>query len=154
MSSNLEDIAQEMLVQNNRGTSWPIFIVVEDQKVYGVDSDFTDCERERKDMDAINEDKDLCATCRAAYDETGYLPEECDDSDCEDSFILYRIQKYVPNMRAGFFFTAKACDEHIKEQAHHYDKSAVSYCISAYNNEELRRVMVSLVGVVNIAKIT
>ena len=141
-----------MMDQDKRSTAWPIFIVVEDKKVYGVDPNFRDCERERKDIDNIDEDKELCHTCRAAYDETGYLPEECEDCS-DDSFITYRIEKDVPNMRAGFFFTAKACDEHIAAQSHHYDDSAKSYAISAYCNEELKMVMTAIVGTVNVNKI-
>ena len=150
----VELMAQEMMDQDKRSTAWPIFIVVENKKVYGVDPNFRDCERERKDIDNIEKD-DLCDNCREVFEEGEVdLPKECGNYECDDSFIYYRIEEDVPNMRAGFFFTAKACDEHIQSQAHHYDDSAKSYAISAYYNEELRMVMTAIVGTVNVHKIT
>lgn len=136
-----------MLLQDKRGTAYPIFIVVEDKKIYGMDSDFSE-DKERKDFDTINR-SDFCKECQKLWDEGEELPEKCEDWDCLDSFINFKIEKNVPNMRAGFFFTANACNEHIEQNRHHYGKEAHSYAISAYHNDELKAVMVELIGEVN-----
>lgn len=142
----MKELQDEMLVQNNRSTSFPIFIVVEDKKVYWVsDSDY----KERKDDDYIDPDEDLCESCLELWKKRE-LPLECDAFDCDNSFIPYRIEKDVPNLRAAFFFTAEACDEHIAANRHHYNSTVRSYAISAYHNEELKSVMRHLSGKENL----
>lgn len=147
-------IAQEMLTQNKRSTAWPIFVVVEDKKVWHPDRSILDADgKERIDVDCLKGD-DLCEKCREIWEEEeSTLPEDCDNPDCEGSFAYYRIEEDVPNMRAGFFFTAKACDEHIQAQRHHYDDSAKSYAISAFANHELQTVMAAIVGIKNVDKL-
>lgn len=139
---DMQTLAQEMANQDNRGTQYPIFIVVEDRKVYGMDRDYRDCGKERKEMDFI-ETEDLCDKCEKIYLETNELPEECENYNCEDSFVYYVIEKDVPNMRAGFFFTAKACEDHIAANHYHYQEPE-SYCISAWRNPEMVMVMQSI----------
>ena len=145
----IEQIKQEMLSQDKRCTAYPIFIVVEDKKIYGVDIDFSEG-RERKDTDMIDFESHCCEACRQEYYENGSLPEECDESECNDSFIEYKIEKDVPNLYAGFFFTAKACKDHIENNRHHYNSTVHSYGISATHNIELREVMELLIGEENI----
>lgn len=135
--NKIEHIALEMQTQNNRSTSYPIFVVVEDKKIYGVENDEL---RERKDTDQIDAVEDLCDRCLKLW-EKSELPDDCDHHECDPSFINYRIEEDVPNLRAAFFFTAKACDEHIAANRHHYNRTAKSYAISAYHNRELQYVM-------------
>lgn len=148
---NIEEIKQEILTQDNRWTSWVIFIIVEDKKVYRVDSEFTD-DRERKDSDTIDPDHDLCESCQKLCNEDE-IPDECENWECEGSFINFRIEKNVPNLYAGFFFTAKAAEEHLKNCKHHYNSTAKTYGISAYHNEELKTVLRHLVGEENAKKL-
>ena len=148
---NIEQLKNEMLVQDKRHTAWPIFVVVEDQKIYHVSDDSDG--KERKDADLIDLESDVCEECYAHHSEHGELPDECDNWECDGSFVTYRIEKDVPNMRAGFFFTADACNEHIKNQRHHYNATAKSYAISAYHNHHLREVMEYLVGEENADKL-
>lgn len=135
---NLKEVAEEMRVQNNRGTHLPIFVVVEDQKEYGIDDGWADG-KERKEIDHIDT-TNLCDKCTAAYEKDGDFPEECGECPSE-TFVNYRIVKDVPNMRAAFFFTAKSCDAHIAANRHHYDKTAHSYAISACFNWEIEAVI-------------
>lgn len=138
----MDTLKDEMLTQNKRGTAYPIFIVVEDKKVYGFDSEYAD-DKERKEE--YQDDEDMCENCRELEQEGEDLPNDCDlcDSVC---FVNFKIEKDVPILRAGFFFTAKACNDHIEANRHHYGKTARSYAISAYHNKELKAVMVELVG--------
>lgn len=135
----IKNLQHEMLTQSNRSTSYPIFIVVEEKKIYGVDENFSDG-RDRKDSDAIDYKNELCDECKKAS-EDGELPDDCDNWRCSDSFMNYKIEEDVPNIRAGFFFSAKACDQHIENNRHHYNHTAHSYAISACYNHELQGVM-------------
>lgn len=140
----MEEIKKEMKTQitsycltpYNRSTSYPIFIVVEDKRIYGVENPDG---RERRDFEDID-NFGFCELCKKEYETTNEMPDECEDC-LEDTFINYLIEKNVPNLRGAFFFTAKACNEHIQSNRHHYDKTAKSYAISAYNNSELKTVM-------------
>lgn len=134
MEKEILKIKNELLTQNNRSTSFPIFIIVEDKKVYGIDPNFTDYRERIEDYD----EDDLCENCCKL--EPSEMPDDCDDC-MADCFISYRIDKNVPNLYGGFFFTAKACEEHLQLNRHHYNKSANSYAISATHNYELKTVM-------------
>lgn len=142
MNKEIEHIKEQMLTQDNRATSFPIFVVVEDQKIYGVSPANADG-YERKDSDFY--DGELCEECATKQEAGETLGETC--ADCPDeAFSWYRLEEHVPNMRAAFFFTAEACDAHIEANRHHYNETAKSYAISAYHNFELREVMQYIAG--------
>lgn len=143
----IKEIAEEMIVQDKRSTSYVLFIVVEDKKVYGMDSAYAQ-DRERDDRDNIDHEW-LCKSCQSLEYNDEEIPDDCDDCD-DDCFVHYRIEKDVPNLYAAFFFTAKACNEHIERNRHHYNSTAHSYGISAYHNNELKEIMTHLVGEENI----
>lgn len=136
----LKEIGREMNRQDNRGTSYPLFIVVREERIYGIESGWRDGV-ERKNTDGIDLKKEVCERCRKHYDEYNELPPDCEDFDCDDSFVGYRVEKDVPQLRAGFFLTAEACNAHIEANQHHYGRAAHSYAISAYNNHELQKVL-------------
>lgn len=138
------DIGLKMRTQNNRSTAWPIFIVVEDKKIYGVDPDHASDGRDRKDRDIV-EDGSMCDSCLEQEADGFSIPDDCDICN-DECFVHYRIEKDVPNLRAGVFFTAEACDAHIEANRHHYNRTAHSYAISAYHNRELKAVMRFLAG--------
>lgn len=135
----IKEISQEMITQDKRCTSYVYFVVVEDKKVWGVESQYAHG-KERKDYDNLQRE-DLCDSCKKKWDEDEDLPDDCDEYECEDSFVNYRIETEVPNLYAGIFFTAKACEEHIKNKGHHYNGTQRSYGMSAVYNYELRAVM-------------
>lgn len=133
---HIKEIIEKMKTQDSRSTDRPIFIVVEDQKIYGIDSNYADGKERKEDYD-----DPLCDRCEAMAESNGPdYPDDCDDCPSE-AFVYYRIKKDVPNTRAGFFFTADACDRHISSQRHHYNETAKSYAISACHNEELTFVI-------------
>lgn len=148
----IKKIGEEMISQDKRCTSWVYFIIVEDKKIYGIDSDFSEG-TERKDTDSLDFGTDICEKCLFAYEKDGYLPDQCDADDCESSFITYRVEHYVPNLYAGFFFTAKAAEEHLKNKRHHYNSTAIVYGESACYNHELQTIMTHLVGKENVNKL-
>lgn len=131
----IPEIKHELLTQDNRSTSWPIFIIVEDRKVYGVGSDWADG-KERKE----EHDEALCDDCEACIENGPEMPEDCENCP-DDAFIYYKIEKDVPNLYGGFFFTAKAAQEHLDANRHHYNSTAHTYAISATHNSELQTVI-------------
>lgn len=132
----MQEIKNELLTQDNRWTSWPIYIVVEDKKIYGVDSGGSDG-RERKE----DYDDPLCESCEALAEGNGPdYPDECEDCP-SDAFVYYRIEHDVPNLYGAFFLTAKACEEHLAANRHHYNSTAHSYAISACHNDELQKII-------------
>jgi len=143
MKKFLDNLKHEMLTQDQRSTSYPYFIIVEDKKVHGIDSAYSD-DKERIDHDALDFN-DLCEKCQKLSEDGEDLPEECDD--CSDEcFVHYRIEEDVPNLYAGIFFTAKAAQDHLDANHHHYNSTAKVYGMSAYHNGELRKVMFHLCG--------
>lgn len=141
MPEEIAKIKELMLTQDNRATSYPIFIIVEDVRIYGVDGNFSMDGRERKE----ESDGQLCESCEKLGEEGEDLPEDCEFCS-DDCFITYRIEKDVPNLYAAFFFTAEAAQAHLDVNHHHYNSTAHTYAISAYNNYELRAVMQHLCG--------
>lgn len=141
-TENLKAIRELMLTQDNRSTSYPIFIIVEDKKVYGVAEEYGG-ERERmEDFDY----KDLCTRCLERVRDNREPVEDCDNWQCDKTFVNYRVEEDVPNIRAGFFFTEEQAEHHLKVQRHHYNSTAKTYAISAYHNTELKQVMEFLAG--------
>lgn len=140
----IKEIRNGMLLQDKRGTAYPIFIVVEDQKIYWV----SDGEEGRERYGEEFNTEGACEECVKLYEACEDVPSDCEE--CDDAlFVNYRTEKNVPNLRAGFFFTANACNEHIERNRHHYNSTAKSYAISGCHNEELKAVMVDLIGEVN-----
>lgn len=131
----LAAIGKIMNTQNNRATHFPLFIIVEDQKIYGVDPSFSDDKERTQETDVDS----LCESCQKAHEE-GTLPDDCDDC-LSDAFIHYKVEEDTANMRAGVFLTAQAAKDHLEANSYHYDKSAKVYAISAWRNPEMQRVM-------------
>jgi hypothetical protein len=93
---HIKEIIEKMKTQDSRSTDRPIFIVVEDQKIYGIDSDYADGKERKEDYD-----DPLCDRCEAMAESNGPdYPDDCDDCPSE-AFVYYRIKKDVPNTRAG-----------------------------------------------------
>ena len=147
-TKEIETIRNGMLLQDKRGTAYPIFIVVEEQKIYWVSDNIEGRERYGEEFNR----EGACEECTKLHDDGKDIPDDCEDCD-DECFVSYRIEKDVPNLRAGFFFTANACNEHLERNRHHYNKTAHSYAISAYHNEELKAVMVELIGEANAEKL-
>jgi len=135
----LKSIGAKMLKQNNRATQYPIFVVVQDERRYvGYDGNWTHTER-RED----NDEEDICEECLEKYHNNEELPEECDNCSTQ-CFAYYYIEKQVPMLEPGCFFTAEACEEHIRLNSYHYNNPK-SYAISAWRNPEMQTVMKNLI---------
>lgn len=135
----LEEIGKEMAVQNNRATQFPLFIIMADVERAVPEGNG---EKRRKDSDYQDFYRGMCAECSTKHEEDGTQPDYCEECD-PDCFWDCEISQ-EPDLRAGVFFTAKACQEHIIENHYHYTNPQV-YGIGAWRNPEMQQVMFHLI---------
>lgn len=129
----IEKMVNQMIAQNNRATQYPLFVVQEKRKVYGSSEWCNETERKEEF------DGELCESCKKLGDENDVIPEYCDDCD-PDCFISFNWE-YPFDLRAGVFFTAEACEDHIRANSYHYNDGK-SYAISgAWRNPEMFAVL-------------
>lgn len=147
LPDNLADalirIGNELATQDNLGTAWPIWCVMERKKVY-VDYMMSWDEKERRDSDYLDEDK-LCDECKELY-ENGKLTDTCESDMCHDDTFAYFSWDDVPVFwkGAGLFLTQKACQEHIDDNRYDYTDPR-PYAWSFYRNYELQPIVQALI---------
>ncbi|MCP6727330.1 MAG: hypothetical protein KJI69_04975 [Patescibacteria group bacterium] len=133
-NKELKEIGAEMNTQDNRSTHLPLFVV--QNKVQKIIYNHFDAEERelREDFDSSL----LCSDCteKMNNDEDDYGCEECGD----EAFFFFNWD-WEFDLRAGLFFTGKACDEHIRQNNYHYHREARSYAVSAWRNPEMETVM-------------
>ncbi len=137
----LVELGKKMNAQNNRSTANVLFMIEEEVKVprhpnWGYE------ERERSEY-YTNED--LCEACQKLAEDGEEVPDQCDECS-DDCFNHYNLERQTVDT-AGVFFTAEACDEHIRLNGHHYTKPK-SYGVSAWRNPEMQGVqeILSILG--------
>lgn len=131
----LKQIGKEMVTQDCRATQNVLFVVQEDvEKV--TSEELVEDHRRKDDMR-----EGMCDHCKHLDDE-GMAPDYClgCDSDC---FYAIKVEEEF-NLNAGVFFTAKACEEHIKLNGYHYTNPRC-YGIGAWRNPEMIAVMKHLI---------
>jgi len=129
----LQETGKEMITQDNRATSRPLFVVQVDVKRYTEEQDAEFKER-KEEPDELN----LCEACLVLHGEEKELPEDCEDCHW-NAFHHFNIEKEF-DLRAGVFFTAAACDAHIAANSYHYSNPR-SFAISVWRNPEMEAVM-------------
>jgi hypothetical protein len=151
---DLLETSKLMREQNNRGTQYPLFIIQQevetitgdgrgDRKIYwnGDSQESITAEQYEVLEDAEIEDEP-CEAVSKVLEEVGL--EELSDFDPSDWERLEVKDEYVFADNAGFFFTEKACHDHIESNHYHYSKPR-SYVISAWRNPEMVAVMQSII---------
>lgn len=138
--ANLSEIADEMKSQDNAMTQNPIWIVVETTKEY-VAYEWDWDGKERPDPDYMDNDFEsgLCETCRTKWNDEEDIPDNCNNCDY-DTFVYFKINNEVPNLRAGMFLTRKACLNHIEANSYHYNNGR-PYAIAIWRNPEMMAVL-------------
>lgn len=126
------ETSKEMNTQDNRCTEYPLFVVWEKVKDYG-DVSWCDQVERKPEIDIDN----LCEKCQEKY-RIEDLPEYCEDCD-EDCFVWFNWE-WKPNLKAGFFLTAKACQEHIDQNDYHYSE-AKTYAYGCWRNPEMEEII-------------
>lgn len=146
---DLVETSKLMRTQSNRYTRFPLFVVHETLEVVQAEGcgDYTkyisnDGEHEftREQYDAIEEaqDNENSESVTELLEELGF--ENLYDIDLtEFRAVEFELQSVMSD-RAGFFFTEKACEDHIAQNHYHYTKPR-SYVISAWRNPEIVATM-------------
>lgn len=130
----LKEIGREMMIQDNRATSRPLFVIQVDTKRYVHPSDDWDGKERKEEIPEGN----LCEPCLKLCESGEEFSDDCEDCD-DDSFHFFKNEKEF-DLHAGVFFTAKACDAHIAANSYHYNNPR-SYAISVWRNPEMEAVM-------------
>lgn len=153
----LEETSREMRTQSNRHTQNPLFVVQEeiesrdaegwaDRVVYVSNAGGDHTEISEETYDVLEDSK--CDPESYTKEQIDSALEEACLEDLKD-FDRYEWErlgisvKWEISDRAGFFFTEKACEEHIAQNSYHYNKPR-SYVISAWRNPEMVAVMQSI----------
>lgn len=121
MFEQLSNIGKEIATQNNRCTARPyIYQIQKDVRTYGFDSDYADefVYVHEEDFEDMVDPKDT-------------LPEDFN----EDKY--YKVYYKDTVEYTNFFFTEKACRQHIEENQHHYKKPTRDYITGAWRNPEM-----------------
>ena len=143
----LKETSKLMREQDFRSTQHPLFII-QDRKENVTHSDYADFHKYFDEEGNEIEEDEVC--------------EECQDKACSDGFseidccAKCGVQRYLPlkevwefDLRAGVFFTEKACHEHIQYNNYHYTKDVRSYVICAWRNPEMVETMQSIIKLTN-----
>lgn len=130
----LSEIGKKMISQNNRMTQYPLFVVQEKYEFFvGSDGNWDGYHRKG------DHDSELfCDSCKKIRDDGGEVPDNC--NGCESECFWHYEEIDLFRLEAGVFFTAEACEEHIRLNNYHYNQPR-SYAISAWRNEEMQSVM-------------
>lgn len=130
----ITETSQLMRTQDNRATQYPLFVVQEYKEVGQPDGcgDRTIYVNGEDTLTAEEYDW----ACEAGDDEDN----EWFRSDIDEYRAVSVSDEWVISDMAGFFFTEKACHDHIAQNKHHYNQPR-SYVISAWRNYEMQEVM-------------
>lgn len=138
---DLMSIGAELALQNNRNSSWPVWYVSEDKKVYRSSSQ--DYEHKgRVDPDYLDTDQ-LCEACLEKYEEDGDIPDDCNACG-DETFEYYDLERGYASYGSCFFLTEKACREYIEANSYHFNNPK-PYCDSAFRNHELQPIIQALI---------
>lgn len=147
---DLLETSKLMREQSCRHTQYPLFIIQEEQEVVKAEG----CGNERKyfsndgEMELTFEQFEALEEAQlndATSEDVEELLEEVGfgalaDFDSYDFRAIEFDTEYVYRDDAGFFFTEKACHDHIEANHYHYNKPR-SYVISAWRNPEMVQTM-------------
>ena len=129
----IEEIGKEMVEQNHRITQNVMFVIQVDVKVPCPDNQADGYVRIPETTEG------WCDECLDTQEQEGGLREDfhCENCD-EEAFGAYRNDTKF-DLTAGVFFTAKACEQHIKLNHYHYNNPK-SFGIGSWRNFEMQEV--------------
>lgn len=130
---DLKEISEEMRKQDHRATQYPMFVIQDKVKIGHTEEGCLGEYSQRRDSDSGLDYDDLCESCS----DLGELEMPDDCNECDDNAFFYYTEEWQFNLTPGVFFTAKACDEHIRLNHYHYTKHARSYGIGSWRNDEM-----------------
>lgn len=133
----LRAVGREMHTQNNAATAHPVFVVQDEERIYGIASDYAD--------EANVEWYDGCESSYAPDDPEVAEIEAAWQSDHTEPGDWSRVY-YVTRWRfVQLFFSRKGAEQYISDNAHNLKKPRV-YVESAHRNRELIAVREALMA--------
>lgn len=141
IEKKIDELGEKMNKQNNRLTQYPLFVIQVDKQVPTGDNYADEYVYLNGDSEEIDE-KDVCESCKSICynNDTDCENEDC---ECESVCAVSNVEEF--DLTAGVFFTAEACEEHIRLNNHHYNNPK-SYGIGAWRNDEMVNVMKFIAG--------
>ena len=149
MLAELTELAMEYATQNNRYTAYPLYFNIADIMQVPTSEDYMDGGHY---LDASG---DYTFMGKTLAEVVQNLIDASDDYNLPDDFaelspteqedivgelgISYYCYREVETFKNAFF-TARACDEHIKKNSHHYGATAHSYCEHWFRNPEMELI--------------
>lgn len=129
----LKELCHELKTQDNRATDKPFFVVMEDEKLFGMHPDYSD-KIAYVDMGDCNLTYETKEEAMLAIKDNDYITEEEAEKYFDENITRtgYRHLKKVYN----FFLTEKGYKEHMLQNKHNYNSDTYSYVECAYRNPE------------------
>lgn len=124
----LVTLRHNLATQDNRGTAHPVFIVQEKERIYGLDSDYSD-DFEWMDDEWNRVDDEQAAKLDAEYDETRLEPGGY-------TRVLYRDQWVFVTA----CFTEQGCKDYLAVNGHRLHEPRI-YVETAFRNREWQCVV-------------
>jgi len=131
----LNDLINNMILQNNRATQDPVFVIQDDIWIRWTEDDYD--EKIRIDDDYLSK-SDLCNDCVKKYENDEEIPDECDYCD-DDCFEFIKYDKVISD-KGWMFLTELACEQFIKNNRYHFNNPK-SYVIPLWRNYELTNII-------------
>jgi len=134
---SIQEIAQEIKSQDNACTAWPMFVVQQRRRLYGLDTQWSDdnvvwIDSANDNVEATPEEHD---DLEAKYDVTGDEPDGWTRTAYIDQWEFVSV-----------FFTRKAAESYITNQRHNLNDPRI-YVESANRNVEWQTIERHLRGV-------
>ena len=160
MYEALMELSKEMTTQNMRGTAMPhMFQIRTTEEVAAYDGQGEEIWVDEDGLELRDEEEMRTYISEHLYENEDNLPEDEDEAEREAKALVaemdsYDLEDYLENVHSdnwrkvnviteyryqNTFFTAKACEEHIKSNSYHY-KDPVSYLKHAWRNPEMELV--------------
>ena len=130
----LKELSHELKTQDNRATDKPFFVVLENEKLFGMSPEYTDNEV-YVDMGDCNLTYDTKEEALLAIKNNDpHVTEEEAEKYFDENITRTGYQQI--KQKHNFFLTEKGYKEHMLQNKHNYNSDACSYVECAFRNPE------------------
>lgn len=151
----LKSLAEKLSTQDNEWTQNPIFWIRDKVRKYNSTED--------ADWVEVDEDCYVCESCQEFYNAN---PTRQDNRDCVNHFsnpdsdepkcewtswLIEYVEEWTICEAAWFFLTREAAENHIKENAHHYN-DPIAWCWHLWRNDEVLKLINLLFEITDVKK--
>ncbi len=128
----LQKIASDMKGQDNQFTAFPIFVVQQRKRIYGIDPEYSDDIAWICDGSEVSEDDPDLLKAKAEYEELGELSPEYED---------WIVTRYIDEWEfVQPFFSEKAAKAYLERNRHNLKNPRI-YVDSGHRNKEWQTLL-------------